>query len=232
MQIHIVTSTASTITVGRETIPLAHGLHDNPGIVEAMSTSELDNDWPADEVTLTFKVVFNSRTVGTAFLPLRVHRLDPIQFPNPSLEIPDFRVSQPYCYMALEKSFWVLNAPLPKLLLELARFQRFQEWQSCSVILGASFVFVETRVAKSRVKRQQEESHATEVMTIPLTTGWPKSADAWERTVNLTVSNAPLLTTDCRTKYLNVLHSLLMFLKVKSESIRDFRAESIRLADK
>ena len=56
--------------------------------------------------------------------------------------------------------------------------------------------------------------------------------DAWERNVNLTVPDAPLLTIDCRTKYLKVMYSLSIVLKVKSESMRDFRAESIQLAIK
>lgn len=99
-----------------------------------------------------------------------------------------------------------------------------------SVVLGASFVFVKIRVAKSRVNGQKDEPHATEVMAVPFTTGWPKSVDAWERTVNLAVPNALLLTTNCRTKYLNVLHSLSMVLKFKSECMPDFRAETIQLA--
>ncbi|KAF9153994.1 hypothetical protein BG015_002137 [Linnemannia schmuckeri] len=33
---------------------------------------------------------------------------------------PASAVSQPYCCMAFEKSVWILNAPLPKLLVELS----------------------------------------------------------------------------------------------------------------
>lgn len=99
-----------------------------------------------------------------------------------------------------------------------------------AVVLGASVVFVETRVAKARVDRQHGGPHVTEVVAIPLTMGWPKSVDAWERTVNLTVPNATFLTTNCKTMHLNVLHFLSMVLKVKSESMSDFRAESTQLA--
>lgn len=64
LHIRIVISTGSTVTVGKEAVPLVHGSHDNPGIIEATATFELDENWAADEVTLIFRAICNSRTVG------------------------------------------------------------------------------------------------------------------------------------------------------------------------
>ncbi|KAF9291402.1 hypothetical protein BGZ88_006914 [Linnemannia elongata] len=52
-------------TVGKETLLLVHGSHDNLVITEATATFELDEDWAADEVTLTFRATCNSGKVGT-----------------------------------------------------------------------------------------------------------------------------------------------------------------------
>lgn len=65
LQILVVTSSGLTITVGTETLLLVHGSHDNLVITEATATFELDEDWAADEVTLTFRATFNSGKVGT-----------------------------------------------------------------------------------------------------------------------------------------------------------------------
>ncbi|OAQ34574.1 hypothetical protein K457DRAFT_121729 [Linnemannia elongata AG-77] len=275
-------------TVGKETLLLVHGSHDNLVITEATATFELDGDRAVDEVTLTFRATCNSGTVGTgenrksfkgtvfqgadmaqvvplinldvpfasqkwilstaagatprtiakrfykkascshdqpgqAFSLIRVPYLDPMRFPSSSLEVPDFRsfsvvlLDPPEALLGLERA-----APMPALLLEhslpaalgsvpktatavvasgtgfggsllssVSVPQRYVIMGSqvsvavlvgslskgsknegrAVVVLGASFVFVETRVAKSRVNIQQDELYATELITIPLTMG-------------------------------------------------------------
>ncbi|KAF9093366.1 hypothetical protein BGX23_003382 [Mortierella sp. AD031] len=97
-----------------------------------------------------------------------------------------------------------------------------------AVVLGATFTFVEHRVLRSS-QRDRVVQNDAEIMTISLKTGWTNAVEGWERTVGLTIPRSPVWTADCKSKYLHVSHSLTLDLKVKSDSMRDFRAESVQL---
>lgn len=89
------------------------------------------------------------------------------------------------------------------------------------VILGATFILLETRVFKARFVQEVRES-MERVMSIGVNTGWPRTgtADGWERVINVSLPLSPAVSLSTKSKYLDILHKfvLLMDLQVGGRS--------------
>ncbi|KAF8980523.1 hypothetical protein CPC16_007421 [Podila verticillata] len=93
------------------------------------------------------------------------------------------------------------------------------------VILGATFILLETRLFRVRFVPEVRE-YVEKVMSIGVNTGWPRTADGWERVIHVSLPLSPAVSLSTKSRYLEISHSfvLLMDLQVagryKPEKLR------------
>ena len=87
------------------------------------------------------------------------------------------------------------------------------------VILGATFILLETRLFRARYVPEVRES-VEKVMSIGVNTGWPRTADGWERVIHVSLPLAPAVSLSTKSRYMEITHTfvLLMDLQVAGRS--------------
>ncbi|KAF9988898.1 hypothetical protein BGZ75_008306 [Mortierella antarctica] len=83
------------------------------------------------------------------------------------------------------------------------------------VVSSASFTLRETKTFRAMFVR---DTHRTEVrlLQIPVNAGWPQNVDGWTRTIHITLPSSPVMSTDLRSKYLDITHTLEVLVEYKT----------------
>lgn len=95
-------------------------------------------------------------------------------------------------------------------------------------VLKASFILRE-HVHGQLVAHSQEFDHSRDVISVPITQGWPCTTGPWERIVNLTLPTSPELSASTKTRCLNISYSLILVMKLKAGSQKDKKASDYEL---
>ncbi|KAF9959139.1 hypothetical protein BGZ72_010268 [Mortierella alpina] len=84
-----------------------------------------------------------------------------------------------------------------------------------AVVSSASFTLRETKLFRAMFVR---DTHRTQVklLHIPVNAGWPQSVDGWARTIHITLPSSPAMSTDLRSKYLDITHTLEVVVEFKT----------------
>ncbi|KAF9206549.1 hypothetical protein BGZ49_002273 [Haplosporangium sp. Z 27] len=100
--------------------------------------------------------------------------------------------------------------------IQLNRFINGTEYFGQEVIVSnMSFVLQESRT--SRASYTKEVHLETErFVNISVNTGWPRSADGWERTIFISLPSSPTLSNSMKTRYLDIKHSLIVTMDFKT----------------
>ncbi|CAO3573248.1 unnamed protein product [Mortierella alpina] len=87
-----------------------------------------------------------------------------------------------------------------------------------AVVSSANFTLRETKTFRAMFVR---DTHRTEdkLLNIPVNTGWPQSVDGWAKTIHITLPFSPALSTDLRSKYLDITHTLEVVVEFKTSKM-------------
>ncbi|KAF9348632.1 hypothetical protein BGX26_012978 [Mortierella sp. AD094] len=89
------------------------------------------------------------------------------------------------------------------------------------VVLGAYFALKEK--VNGRVKAFPDTfTNTRNAITLPIRDGWPETAGPWERIVSLTMPTWSDVSTSLKSKYMDIIHSLVLVMKIKAEGEIEF----------
>ncbi|KAG0207250.1 hypothetical protein BGX28_001469 [Mortierella sp. GBA30] len=92
------------------------------------------------------------------------------------------------------------------------------------VVIAAYFSLCENIVGRANGMTETFETSCN-VLNLPIKDGWPKNNLRWERTVNLTLPEAPEVTATAKTKYMDISYALVLTMKIKAEGEKDYKAK-------
>ncbi|KAF8926673.1 hypothetical protein EDD21DRAFT_90547 [Dissophora ornata] len=97
------------------------------------------------------------------------------------------------------------------------------------VVMSAHFALRELVYGRANGHDDVQYDFSYDVITVPLNDGWLRTAGPWERTVNLTMPTTPQVAASAKTKWMDIMHSLVLVMKIKAESEKDRKAEQFEL---
>ncbi|KAF9950157.1 hypothetical protein BGZ70_001484 [Mortierella alpina] len=87
-----------------------------------------------------------------------------------------------------------------------------------AVVSSANFTLRETKTFRAMFVRDTHTTQA-KVLQIPVNAGWPQSVEGWARTIHITLPSSPALSTDLRSKYLDITHTLEVVVEFKTSKM-------------
>lgn len=83
------------------------------------------------------------------------------------------------------------------------------------IITGANFVLRETKTFRAMFVKDTHET-SEKLLNITINSGWPQSVDGCLRTINVSLPSSPATSADMQTKYLDVMHMLVVVVEFKT----------------
>ncbi|KAG0293521.1 hypothetical protein BGZ98_002144 [Dissophora globulifera] len=87
-----------------------------------------------------------------------------------------------------------------------------------AVVTSASFTLRETKTFRAQFVRDTHET-SEKLLNVTVNTGWPQSVEGWQRTIYLSLPSSPDMSTSMQTKYLDVVHSLVIVVEFKTSKM-------------
>ncbi|KAK3808748.1 MAG: hypothetical protein J3Q66DRAFT_406036 [Benniella sp.] len=94
-------------------------------------------------------------------------------------------------------------------------------------VLKASFILREHILGNA--PNGQQFKYTRDVISVPITEGWPHSTGPWEKTVNLTMPTSPQVSPTTTTKCFKISYSILLVMKLKAGSQKEKKADDYEL---
>ncbi|KAF9357765.1 hypothetical protein BGX26_003116 [Mortierella sp. AD094] len=103
--------------------------------------------------------------------------------------------------------------------IQLGRFKPGSAQEGEEVIVNnAIFKLRESKTFRAMFVKDNHET-SERLMNIAVNTGWPQNVDGWQRTINVSLPMAPEMSADMQTKYLDVVHELVVVIEFRTSKM-------------
>ncbi|KAI1317732.1 hypothetical protein EDD11_007906 [Mortierella claussenii] len=97
------------------------------------------------------------------------------------------------------------------------------------VVTAAHFALIE-KVDGRANGATQKYTYEKSVINVPIPVeGWPKSVGPWEKAISLTMPTTPELVANCKTRWMDVTHFIVLKMKIRAEDEKESKAEEYEI---
>ncbi|KAG0051765.1 hypothetical protein BGZ83_003329 [Gryganskiella cystojenkinii] len=152
------------------------------------------------------------------------------------LQNPDY-IPHPLIYSGVWEDHLPFTCSIPRETVYLGQIVpmsiQFEPFVASSGHFGQELVVVSAVVKFKQYTRLwhrwDTKNETKEMLEMPIKTGWPQTAEGFQRTLLVQIPNAPQLSCTTFTKPVQKTHCLKLIMKVKTASMTDKEAKELRI---